>query len=167
MIAIGDAGGHVVIWSLEGSQVKELSCHDGKTGALAFSPDGRLLASAGSDDGVVSITELESGAFIHRFPTYSTTPATFEQVHPGTGKTWCALVGKHPVGTLAITPGNEVVIAGVSCSCFEGRVWDVASERERHPVKSFREFHLSEDGRRIVIEDNHEIYVYPLDAFIR
>ena len=48
-LATGDVHGHILVWDLSGEQpvqCRRMKCEDGSVTAVAFSPDGNLLASA-------------------------------------------------------------------------------------------------------------------------
>ncbi len=72
-VASGDAAGHVLIWDLASKEPPRLlEGHDNWVSALAFSPDGTLLASS-SLDSTVRLTHVRSGACTvvpHTAPIY-------------------------------------------------------------------------------------------------
>src|SRR5262249_48459387 len=84
--------------------------HDGGTQTLRFSPDNRLLATAGRQDGLVRLIDVESGETIR---TLASTPSS----------------GTRPVVFTA--DGASLVVGSNDGSL---RVWDVGSGRLRHEV---------------------------------
>jgi WD40 repeat protein len=62
-IAAAMWNGAVLLWTRAGTAIAVASHHEGIVTTLAFSPDGRWLASAG-EDGTIQVTDTETGARI-------------------------------------------------------------------------------------------------------
>jgi WD40 repeat protein len=56
------------VWSEDGSE-HQLTIEDSGFGAITGSPDGRLAASVGSEDGEIHLVDLETGAEVANFET--------------------------------------------------------------------------------------------------
>jgi len=108
--------------------------HSGDVSTLAFSPDGRMLAMGGEDDGKVTIVDTATAA-----------PRIVIEAHSAPLRR----VAFHPDGVRVISAGRD---DGV-------RIWDAATGA---PVRQFAKtsdgdfletFALSPDGRRLVTAD--------------
>ncbi|MEH2330696.1 nSTAND1 domain-containing NTPase [Nostoc sp.] len=53
ILASGDLGGAIKLWSRNGQQLKTLTGHSGSVNSVNFSPDGKTLASASEDNTVI------------------------------------------------------------------------------------------------------------------
>jgi WD40 repeat protein len=107
--------------------------HDGQVWCVAWSPDGKRLASAGSDE-VIRVSDAT------------------------TGQSLVECLGGHPTAGLAWTPdGTRVITGGWS---HDINVWDAASGEllTAHPTAFDTVFGmaLSPDGRRVAIAGAHE-----------
>jgi WD40 repeat protein len=106
--------------------------HSDTVNSVAFSPDGKLLASAG-DDLVVVLWDVETGKQVRALP------------HP------------HPVLAVLFTPDGKTLVSAGRFQRGEGRVhlWDVASGKERGapqmPSPGFlARVILSADGKTLI-----------------
>src|SRR5262249_32765031 len=104
-----------------------LTGHEEKVRAVAFSPDGRRLAS-GSDDGTVNVWYAATGREILRL------------AGPGGG-----------IQSVAFSPDNRLVAAGTADGPI--RLWDAATGAERHALRGHvlpvAALAFRRDGRRL------------------
>lgn len=146
----GLAGG-VKLWDLVAKkELRRFAGHSGFTLALAFSPDGRLALSGGSDH-TVKLWDIESGKELQRFDHSSSVevlaflPGGSSFLAGGDGddtaelKLWDIATGAeirsftgHTSGitSLAITPDGRLALTGSNDGTV--RVWDVATGKELH-----------------------------------
>jgi WD40 repeat protein len=167
-IAAGTADGSVWVWDVRTREVKKHFHHSGVVLALASSPDGSLLASAG-DDKVVVIWDSNTGGVIHRLPGHTDLVTSLAFNRDGTRlascgidktvKVWDTTAGKllntfaghltfvqdvafHPDGTRLASAGDDNVVI----------VWELATDRQllrlRHPG-TVNGVAFSPDGERL------------------
>jgi WD40 repeat protein len=129
--------GEIKLWDVaSGREVRTLSGHTDWVWSVAFSPDGRLLAS-GSWDTTIKLWEVASGSEVRSLTG-----------HPGFG-----------VNSVAFSPNGRLLASG-SCRatnsfgyCIQGEIklWDVASGREVRTLSGHDSWVLSvafsPDGR--------------------
>lgn len=77
--------------------------HRGPVVAVAFSPDGKLALSGGSDDGTMRLWDVETGRELVRYTGHA-------------GRVWC--VAFSPDGKLALSGGADTSI----------RLWEVPQQ---------------------------------------
>lgn len=151
-----------------GSHFCRMAQKIGRTGrtAMAFSPDGRLVATGHTDRDhpedtrvcVISLWETASGKFIAQFRGHEGPVATFAFAHgggvvasggrDGTVRLWDLASGRelrifkgHRGGvlSLAFSPDDKLLASGGSDTSI--LVWDVAELTARHPLPEVRLSH--------------------------
>jgi WD40 repeat protein len=104
----------VVLWDLTtGKELMRLG-HRDVGGHMAFSPDGKLLASAGCEDATVRVWKVHTGEELHVLVKHHQVSSD------GKSDGYAAGVAFSPDGKLLATSGNDQVI----------RLWDVTSGDE-------------------------------------
>ncbi len=71
-IAAGDEHGNVILWDAQSGKKPwpPVKIHEGLVDGLAFSPDGRLIASCGGNDGTLVVIDANSGHTKFRLPRF-------------------------------------------------------------------------------------------------
>ena len=106
--AAAHADGPFMVWDWQSSrQVAALSGHAGQVSGMAFSPDGKLLATA-SHDGTAKLWDVARGRLL----------ATFAPDRP-VGRVWVAVFT--PDGKTVVTAGDDKVV----------RFWGVSDAVDR------------------------------------
>jgi WD40 repeat protein len=113
MIAAGYFNSTVQIWNASSDQAVELKGHDNWITAVAWSPSGPLLASAGLDKKII----------LWQLPTKKPTRVIEGAVAPAAGQP--AITDKHLdwIRTLAFTPDGKLLISGGDDNAI--LVWEV------------------------------------------
>ena len=113
-LAAGYGNGDIALWDTE-TQMKTalLTTTSRILWALAFSPDGQMLASCGYEDSTISLWDVRTQTLV----------GTFE------GHTRESRVMGHGVSTIAFSPDGKTLASGSTIDCTL-RLWDVASRAQ-------------------------------------
>jgi WD40 repeat protein len=181
-----DAGGTIKVWDGQGQLVNSFPGHTKGVNHLAFSPDGKRLATA-SLDGTCKVWDPDNWQEVR---SLSANGKTFEAVAwSPDGKRLAAADDAQVIvwnadsdeelrtlptpgkGLLAFTPdGRTLLTARVDCSKGERHAftrWDVKTGTPQKPCElptsgSYAFFHLSPDGRTVFVS-----YDRPAEARVR
>lgn len=131
-VAVGTSKGTIhLLEAKDGTELQVLRGHKGHVFSVSFSPDGRLLASAGYGDRTVRLWSLREGAELRRFDGEP------EQLQPAT--------------IVAFSPDGKRLAWGAGSRWL--RIWDVAEWKEIAAVRSTGQetaaLVFSPDGSRI------------------
>lgn len=140
-IAIGALNGSVRLWTVNGMQTASMQLHNGGVWGLAFSPDGKTLATA-SDDHLASLWDAITGAHLKDFRGHGdclrTVAFTKDGLHLVTGandatvRIWNVLTGSLErtiqvaswPQSLALSPDGQYV---ATASDSGAQLWDMSS----------------------------------------
>ena len=114
ILAVGYTDGDIALWNTETQQKAALIDTTARVvWTLAFSPDGRMLASGGFEDSTISLWDVQTQTLLGGFD----------------GHTREARVAHHAVSTIAFSPDGKTLASG---SAIDGtlRLWDVASRAQ-------------------------------------
>lgn len=130
----------IYLWNLEtGELLRSLSGHSLRVNSLAFSPDGRILAS-GSNDKTIKIWNLETGELLHTLTGHSAN-----------------------VRTVAITPDGKTLVSSGGGGI---KVWDLATGELLRTLSDDLEYvgsiTISPDGQTLASEAHSVIKVWNL-----
>jgi WD40 repeat protein len=109
MIIIGNSNGKILFWNLKKQSIFPLHLHKDAVVAVAFSPDGKTIASA-SWDNTIKLSDL-NGNLVNSFPT------------------------QHGVYTLAFDSRSQILVTGHADGSVQ--LWNLESKKQKHK-NSFR-----------------------------
>jgi WD40 repeat protein/tRNA A-37 threonylcarbamoyl transferase component Bud32 len=160
----------VWLWDVHGKEESALRGHADAVLAVAFSPDGRRLAS-GSSDGVVKVWDPAAARAVLTLRAHEGRVTAVVFSPDGTRlasaerdrvKVWNAATGELALtlnggGHVAFSPAGTL-LASPADSSGGVRVWELPSGRERHFLKAHRyvvnAVAFSPDGRRLATGSN-------------
>ncbi len=122
----------VMVWDVaSGEVIHNISVHhEGVSIRVAFSPDGKYVATGGGDKSLARMWSLETGQLVHTFDWHTA-----------------------PVGALAFSPDGQFLATGGSDG--RVRVWDVTTGKPTHTPEKFAPgvyaLQFSLDGKRLAV----------------
>src|SRR5262249_28855020 len=129
--------GAVRIWDANtGKELRQLQAKSGRANALAYSPDGRLLATAGLDDGAVHIWHPNTGTERARFER-APDPAAPTAMFEGTSALAFSADGR-ALAAVSFFEHKSNVAPAAPARWHEARsvtIWEVATGKVRHEVR--------------------------------
>ena len=137
-LAVGYTNGDIALWDTATQQKTALlDTASSVLWTLAFSPNGRLLASGGYKDSTISLWDVQTKTLLGAFD----------------GHTRDTRAQNHGVSTIAFSPDGKSLASGSAIDCTL-RLWDVASrtqidlllELEADPFEGIHAVAFSPDG---------------------
>ena len=137
-LAVGYTNGDIALWDTATQQKTALlDTASSVLWTLAFSPNGRLLASGGYKDSTISLWDVQTKTLLRAFD----------------GHTRDTRAQNHGVSTIAFSPDGKSLASGSAIDCTL-RLWDVASrtqidlllELEADPFEGIHAVAFSPDG---------------------
>jgi len=176
-----------------GKELFPVTGHPGGTQALAWSPDGKLVATSGAVDRSIILWDAASGKIQRHLPaldpSWSTTYVQFAPdsktlLSYGTDRTirtWEVAEGKElrsfmtsPLAPNALAVSRDGKRAAVAAADHKVRVWDVADEKELHvlevkpaagrPGYFFYRLSFAPDNRTLLVHSPNERVTRRFDA---
>jgi DNA-binding beta-propeller fold protein YncE len=142
--------------SATGKELHRLKAHDGGTAALAFTPDGRTLASRGSSDGTIRLYDVAKGAKLRQIvlrpggsPAGNGVLLIGGPARPSRG-TGPGLAFSPDGGLLVVTAPGDGALSNALV------LLDVATGKELRKIESSRpvaSFAFAPDGRELAAEN--------------